>query len=171
MVITPINPTKTHSLLSHFNILNEWSHIINGLVHGFNISINMLPQQTIIYPNHASSLINPNFISAYIAAEEAAGHYLQAFCPEDLEALIGPFCTSPIGPVPKPGSSKLQMIQDLSFPCNDPSTPSVNSLIDPDAFPTAWSSFKATTKLILALPPGCQAATFDISSAYCLTPI
>jgi hypothetical protein len=42
---------------------------------------------------------------------------------------------------------------------------------DLDAFPTTWGSFDATAALILSLPTGCIAATFDISAAYCLAPI
>jgi hypothetical protein len=48
---------------------------------------------------------------------------------------------------------------------------SINHGINPDAFPTAWGSFDAMAALILLLPAGCVAATFDISAAYRLTPI
>lgn len=63
------------------------------------------------------------------------------------------------------------MIQDLSFPRSDPSCPSVNSFINSDDFPTAWGTFEETSRLILSLPDGCRAATFDISSAYRITPV
>jgi hypothetical protein len=63
------------------------------------------------------------------------------------------------------------MIQDLSYPHGNPSVPSVNSLINADDFPTAWGTFASTTELILSLPPGCRAATFNISAAYRITPV
>jgi hypothetical protein len=63
------------------------------------------------------------------------------------------------------------MIQDMSYPWNSPTVTSVNAGIDPDSFPTAWGSFEATSALILSLPTGCVAATFNISAAYRLTPI
>lgn len=88
-----------------------------------------------------------------------------------LEHLIGPFRTSPLGLVPKAGSSKLRLVQDLSFPRNDPLLPSVNAHIDSDQFPTAWGTFNDTSTLILSLPPGCKAAAFDISAAYRITPV
>ncbi|KAJ3560708.1 hypothetical protein NP233_g10660 [Leucocoprinus birnbaumii] len=154
-VVTPIDPVKTRALLARLGILDKWQHILEGLEAGFDVGLRL----------------DPDFISTYIQSEEAAGRYSRAFLPEELEKLIGPFRTSPIGLVPKPGSSKFRMIQDLSFPRNHPSTPSVNSLINPDDFPTAWGSFEATAKLVLSLPPGCVAATFDIKSAYRLTPI
>jgi hypothetical protein len=85
--------------------------------------------------------------------------------------LIGPFRTSPIGLVPKPNSNKFRMIQDLSFPRNHSDLQSVNAEIDAANFPTAWGTFDDTAKLILSLPKGCLAATFDISAAYRITPV
>ncbi|KAF8989640.1 hypothetical protein BDQ17DRAFT_1228298, partial [Cyathus striatus] len=57
-------------------------------------------------------------------------------------------------------------IQDLSYPRHHKSILSVNSLINSNKFPTEWGTFNATSELILSLPPGCMAATFNISSAY-----
>lgn len=104
-------------------------------------------------------------------SEQAAGRYSQPYTPSELEALIGPFRTSPIGLTPKPNSSKFRLIQDLSFPRNHPTIQSVNAGISSDDFPTAWGTFETTAALILSLPQGCQAATFDISAAYRLTPV
>lgn len=125
----------------------------------------------IYFDNHSSSRLDPSFISTYIADEQAAGRYSEAFSPSELEARIGHFITSPLGLVPKPNSSKLRMIQDLSFPRADPSCPSVNSFINSDDFPTAWGTFEETAKLILSLPEGCRTATFNISAAYRITPV
>jgi hypothetical protein len=123
------------------------------------------------FANHNSSRLNPDFISAYISGEQAAGRYSEGFDPETLETIIGPFRTSPLGLVPKSHSDSLRLVQDMSFPRNDPDTPSVNSGVDPDDFPTAWGTFESTAVLVLSLPPGCMAATFDISAAYRLAPI
>jgi len=123
------------------------------------------------FENHASSRLSPDFISSYMESEQAAGRYSQPYTPSELEALIGPFRTSPIGLTPKPNSSKFRLIQDLSFPRNHPSIQSVNAGISSDDFPTAWGTFDVTSALILSLPQGCRAATFDISAAYRLTPI
>jgi hypothetical protein len=107
----------------------------------------------------------------YIAAEQAAGRYSEAFPPSNLERIIGPFCTSPLGLVPKPGSSKFRMIQDMLHPRDDPDILSINASIDADEFPTIWGTFNSTAALILSLPPGCVTATFDITAAYRNTPI
>ncbi|KIP03136.1 hypothetical protein PHLGIDRAFT_78047, partial [Phlebiopsis gigantea 11061_1 CR5-6] len=84
---------------------------------------------------------------------------------------IGPFRTSPLGLVPKPHSTKLRLVQDMSFPRRRPGVLSVNATIDSDDFPTAWGTFADTSALLLTLPPGCMAATFDIRAAYRVTPI
>jgi hypothetical protein len=129
------------------------------------------PRAHFYFENHNSSRLDANFIDLYITREQAAGRYSQAFLPQDLEDIIGPFRTSPIGLVPKPHSEKLRMIQDMSYPRKHPDVLSVNSSINAADFPTAWGKFDDAVALILALPPGCQAAMFDISAAYRITPI
>ena len=63
------------------------------------------------------------------------------------------------------------MIQDMSYPRNNPTIKSVNHGICSDDFPTVWGTFDLTASLILSLPPGSLAATFDISAAYHLAPV
>lgn len=125
----------------------------------------------VYFENHASSQLNPSFIDSYIASEQVAGRYSRGYAPDELEQIIGPFISSPLGLVPKPHSSKFRLIQDLSYPRDDPSWASVNAGINADDFPTVWGSFDSTAELILSLPPGCVAATFDISAAYRITPV
>lgn len=48
---------------------------------------------------------------------------------------------------------------------------SVNADVDSDQFPTAWGTFDDVSALLLSLPPGCEAATFDVSAAYRITPV
>ncbi|KIK37645.1 hypothetical protein CY34DRAFT_36510, partial [Suillus luteus UH-Slu-Lm8-n1] len=63
--------------------------------------------------NHKSALEHPDFIISYIHAEVAAGRYYSGpFSPDRLERIIGFFRTSPLGVIPKPGSSKFRLIQD-----------------------------------------------------------
>ncbi|KAF5382385.1 hypothetical protein D9757_009774 [Collybiopsis confluens] len=106
----------------------------------------------------------------YIAGEQATGRFSQAYTPNELEALIGPFRTSPLGLVPKPGSNSFRLVQDMSYPRNS-DVPSVNAQLNSDDFPTEWGTFADTAELILSLPEGCKAATFDISAAYRITPV
>jgi hypothetical protein len=123
------------------------------------------------FANHNSSSLDPKFISDYILAEQRIGRYSEGFLPEELERIIGSFQTAPLGLTPKPHTDTFRLIEDLSFPRDDPLIPSINSSINSDDFPTSWGTFNEAAALILSLPPGAEAATFDISAAYRLTPI
>ncbi|KZT21215.1 hypothetical protein NEOLEDRAFT_1073920, partial [Neolentinus lepideus HHB14362 ss-1] len=57
--------------------------------------------------NYRSSELDTKFIDTYIAGEVAAGWYSEGFEPAELEWLIRPFQTSPLGLVPKVSTSKL----------------------------------------------------------------
>ncbi|KZP11579.1 hypothetical protein FIBSPDRAFT_756437, partial [Athelia psychrophila] len=54
------------------------------------------PSRPSYFENHTSALLDPEFISSYIAGEQLAGRYSQPFEPAELEAVIGPFRTSPL---------------------------------------------------------------------------
>ncbi|KAG1741830.1 uncharacterized protein EDB91DRAFT_1026978, partial [Suillus paluster] len=62
--------------------------------------------------NHASSQLNSDIIDQYIISEQNAGCYSCAYSILELESLISPFCTSPLGLVPKPHSMKFRLVQD-----------------------------------------------------------
>lgn len=79
--------------------------------------------------------LSPCFISSYITGEQAASHYSRGFHPKEFKQLIGPFHTSPLGLVPKQNSDAFCMIQNISFPHDHGSIPSVNQGINPDDFP------------------------------------
>src|ERR1700722_8902237 len=125
----------------------------------------------IFFENHHSSTQDTGFISEYIAGEEAAGWYSRGFLQDELEELIGLFRTSPLGLVPKPHSNALRMIQDMSYPRGSLDILLVNAGVDLGDFPTAWGKFDDAAALILSLPPGCLAATFDIAVAYRMVPV
>jgi len=169
-VVTLLNADGLELLLREQGIFRKWSHIIDGIHHGFDVGVKDQIEQSIIHPNHSSSNLNPDFISSYIQSEIATGRYSQGYTQDKLEALIGPFCTSLLGLVPKDGNS-YRLIQDLSFPKTNGSVASMNSSINSDDFPTKWGTFDKTSRLVLSLPEGCTAATFDISSAYRITPV
>ena len=170
-VVTPLDANGFEDDLRSLGILDRWSHIIEGLRHGFDVGVKAHTRggETIIDPNHNSCSRSPQFISDYIASEMATGRYSRGYTPIELESRIGPFRTSPLGLIPK--SDSFRLIQDFSFPRNDPIKKSVNSSINSDDFPTEWGTFDKTAEMILKLPDGCEAATFDISSAYRLTPV
>ena len=61
------------------------------------------------------------------------------------------------------------MIQDLSYPQNEPHLQSVNAGINSNNFHTEWGTFNIAAATILTLPQGCVAAMFNITAAYWLT--
>ncbi|KAI1781869.1 hypothetical protein LXA43DRAFT_1069631 [Ganoderma leucocontextum] len=169
-VVTPLDVDRIRSALQGLGLLDEWAHIISGLLDGFNVGVDTHVSETYIPENHASTSLAPDFIDSYILDEQAAGRYSRVFMPAELQSLIGPFRTAPLGLVPKPNSNKFRLIQDLSFPRNNPSTSSVNSHVCSDNFPTAWGTFDDASRMVLEAPPGSTAAAFDISAAYRITP-
>jgi hypothetical protein len=169
-VVTPIQVDAVESLLASLGILNDWSHVVKGLREGFDVGANTVLSSSVSFPNHTSSALNPKFIDSYIQEEQAAGRYSRSFEPYELEQLIGPYRTSPLGLIPKPNSHKLRLIQDFSFPRGNNPIPSVNSFINAEDFPTSWGTFDRVSELVLSLPPGSEAAAFDISAAYRITP-
>jgi len=107
--------------------------------------------------------------------ELAMGRYIGPFTHSDLEALIGPFQTSPVSIIPKAGRpNKHRVIQNFSFPLQvSPHSPqpSINSLVNSDDFPCTWGTFETVCTIIRNLPPGSQAATRDVAEAYCTIPL
>lgn len=92
-----------------------------------------------------------------------------------MESLLGPYQTSPLSMIPKPGRpGKFRLVQNFSFHI-DPSprfpNPLVNDAIDTSLFPCTWGNFSTVYLLISHLPPGSQVATRDVVEAYCTVPL
>jgi hypothetical protein len=116
-VVTPLLADRIEEVLVKLGLHDRWAHVIAGIRYGFNMGIRAQPKRSVIHPNHSSVEAAPSFIDEYIAGECAGQRYLGPFSPTELEALVGPFIVSPLGLVPKQGSSsKWRLIQDLSFP-------------------------------------------------------
>jgi hypothetical protein len=107
---------------------------------------------------------------SHIRTELSYGRYTGPFSKSKLEQLIGPFRTSPLGVVPK-SDNDFRLIQDLSFPYNDPLHNSVNSEIDIERFRCDWGTFQQAVSLVLKSPPGSLAATLDVDAAFRRCPI
>lgn len=168
---TPLSSSSWSDALLKTGLSSEFPDIISGLQHGFKTGVSSSITTTYIPPNHWSALDNPDAVSSHISKELALHRYSGPFSPSELESLIGPFRCAPLGVVPKPNSSKLRIIQDLSFPRNDPTICSVNSEINSDDFPCEWGTFAQCYFLVAKSPPGTEVAVFDVDSAYRNVPI
>jgi len=87
-----------------------------------------------------------------VMAEVKKGRYIGPFTWKELEDLIGPFQTSPLLVIPKPGQpDKYLLIQNLSYPYSVFTAfpnPAINSDIDSTKFPCTWGTFAAVSLVI-----------------------
>ena len=121
----------------------------------------MLFRSSFTPPNHKSALDHPDIISTHISNECALGRYTGPFSASHLEALIGPFRSSPLGLADKPNSpGDFRVIQDFSFPHNS-TISSVNSEIDMDKFRCHWGTFVNIISIVVNAHPLAEAATLD----------
>ncbi|PPQ84549.1 hypothetical protein CVT24_006581, partial [Panaeolus cyanescens] len=171
-IVTPLIAAAWEDALSRANALAEFSDIPFGIRHGFDMGTTAaLPSVSYIPPNHSSATLHPEIILNNIHQELAERRYTGPFHPFRLEALIGPFRTSPLGLVPKSNGQDFRLIQDFSYPRNDPLVSSVNSSIDISSFSCNWGCFQQVVEIILKAPTGSLAATLDVDSAFRRCPI
>lgn len=64
------------------------------------------------------------------------------------------------------GDGSFRVINDLSFPHNDPDIPSVNSFVDKKDFETSWDDFKVVIRFFKDNKSKLQAAIYDWAKAY-----
>jgi hypothetical protein len=165
-IITPFRWQAWEEELRNAGILDRFSDIVHNMKTGFPSGVPSILCETYTLRNHMSSLLAPDQIQENIKKELAAGCYSGPFSKSELERLIGYFCTSPLGAVPKPNSDKIQLVQDLSYPRSNAYHTSVNSEINSDDFPCKWGSFSEAYLFIAQAPLGTQAAVFDVEATF-----
>lgn len=170
--LTPYNPINWEGLLLSSGLSSKYPNIPESLCHGFTAS--MPPILSSYIPDNNPSVRNyKDTFDNMLSRELALGCYLGPFSQAELEATIGKFQTSPLSIIPKPGKpGKFRFIQNLSF-LHNPMPPllSINSRIDADCYPCTYGTFDIVSLLIWHLPPGSQAAIWDVSEAYCTVPL
>ena len=159
-------------MLNDISPFNPFSDVPISLRFGFDMGVHTPPTQTYTPPNHTSALLFPDHVMSHIQNELSLGRYSGPFSRSKLESLIGPFRTSPLGTVPKTtGSAERRIVQDLSFPRNDPSRSSVNDQINIDDFRCDWGTFNDVRRIVIDAPPFSEAATLDVDAAFRCCPI
>ena len=143
--------------------------VVEFLKHGWpiNYSASQSPHSTM--RNHPSALAFPDHVRHYIQTKLSFGAIAGSFSTNPLQK---PLVCSPVQTVPKSGSSKRQVVLDLSFP----PTFSVNSGIPLNTY--LDSPFKLRLpgidrlyELILAKGRGCCVYKKDLQRAYRQFPI
>ena len=165
--LTPYIPEAWEHSLTEANLLSKYPTILDGLRFGFDAGLSNLAHS--YTPRNSPSLEeHKDIFSDIISKEFTKGRYIGPFNQDTLESLIGPLQSAPLSLVPKPGKpGKFRLVQNLSFPYKSRNlVSSPNSRVDPDQFPTHYSTFQITSTIISALPPGSQAAVRDVAEAY-----
>jgi hypothetical protein len=173
IINTPFIPDQWEMMLNNISPFNNNFHDVpNSLRFGFDMGIETSPSDTYAPPNHNSALLHPDHVLSHIHNELSLHRYTGPFSRSKLESLIGPFRTSPLGTVPKTVDSvERRIVQDLSFPRNDPSRSSVNYEIDIEKFRCDWGTFNDVRNIVIDAPIGTEAATLDVDSAFRCCPI
>jgi hypothetical protein len=159
-------------MLNDISPFNPFSDVPISMRLGFDMGVRYPPSYTYMPPNHNSALSYPQHVMSHIQNELSLGRYSGPFSKSKLESLIGPFRTSPLGTVPKSfGSSERRIVQDLSFPRNDPLRTSVNDQINIEDFRCDWGTFNDVRKIVIDAPDLSEAATMDVDAAFRCCPI
>lgn len=154
--------------LRNANLLEEFSDVLQGFVNGFDQGI---PDHKIdnlssyTPPNHSSARLAEEDIRASIALELNTGRMFGPFTKEQVSSVLPFFRTSPMGAVVN-GDGSVRAINDLSFPRNDSTFPSVNSFVDPKRFITTWDDFNKVSSFFRSSTDPLLLALFDWYKAY-----
>jgi hypothetical protein len=171
---TPYKPDAWETALQAANLLRRFSHIPLGFHNGFIINFPRISRVQ-IPPNKDSVALHHIEFAKTLDKEIVKNRYLGPFTASLLSILIGPFQTSPISIVPKPGRpGKFRLVQNFSYPISpSPEFPnsSINSFVNADDFPTSWGTFSIVYLLISRLPPNSELATRDVAEAYRTIPL
>ena len=171
IIITPFIADAWERELLSLGLLDTFSDVPYSIRHGFDLGIHSIPTETYIPNNHSSAIQHPQAIRTYINTELSNRRYTGPFSPSRLEALIGPFRTSPLGVVPKPTPGEFRLVQDFSYPRNNTLRPSLNSEIDTSTLSWDRGTFQDISTIVIDAPPHTQAATLDVDAAFCRCPI
>ena len=169
---TPFLPDMWEKMLNDISPFNPFPDVPIGMRFSFDMGVKTPPIHTYTPPNHNSASSYPDDVLSHIHNELSLGRYSGPFSRSRLEALIGPFRTSPLGTVPKSfDSTDRRIVQDLSFPRNDPTLSSVNDQISIDEFRCDWGTFNDVRDIVIDAPDFSEAATLDVDAAFRRCPI
>ena len=165
---TPYAYSAWCAALTHYGLLSKYPNLPSLIQFGFDVGIHTITS-TFTPPNKASIEQHAIAFEDYVNNEFRKGRYLGPFTQAQIESILGPFQSSPLSIIPKPGRvDKFRLLQNLSFPY---SPGSINHTIDSDLYPCIWSTFGMVCTLLWHLPPGSEAAVRDIAEAHRTIPV
>ena len=171
-IVTPFISSAWENMLHNKGLSERFRDVPIGIRFGFDMGVLAPPTTTYTPSNHTSALMNPAAVTSQIRKELSLGRYTGPFSRDRLERLIGPFRTSPLGVILKTGTvDEYRLVQDFSYPRNDPNHPSVNSEIDMEKYRCDWGTFTDVASIVMDAPPYAEAATLDVDAAFRRCPI
>ncbi|TFY68112.1 hypothetical protein EVJ58_g1197 [Rhodofomes roseus] len=170
--VTPYHPDAWHRMLQDADLLAKYPSLVDSMRSGFNIGIP--PIYITRCPDNSSTIEQHSDVLARIIQDELQKRrYIGPFSQQELEALIGPFQSSPLSLVPKPHKpGTFRLVQNFSYP-HSPRAGyiAINDSLRADDFPCTWGTFTAMCLMCSRLPPGSQAAVRDVAEAYRTVPL
>ena len=166
--LTLYKPSVWCSQLDRHSLLEKYLNLHHSLTHGFNLGIHSI-SRTYVPANNPSINKLPAEYEEIVEKEFQKGQYISPFSRKELEAMIGPFQSSPLSLVPKLGKpGKYRVVHDFSHPCQSSTNPnsSINSTISSHDFPCTWGTFSTICLIIYKLLPGSQASIRDVAETY-----
>lgn len=163
-----LNIPKWRSLVELLKIGGDAPEVLDGCEAGFHQGIpqhDMGPLRWWTPKNHESASLAEEKIKNTLAKEKRALRIFGPFTHEEVYAKIGFFRSNPMGSVIN-GDGSFRIINDLSFPHDKPTTPSVNSFVDKKEFETSWDDFKTIIWFFKRNNGDVMLALFDWEKAY-----
>jgi hypothetical protein len=171
--LTPYDPESWHDALSSSKLLERYPSLPLSLQLGFDLGIRRIHQSYTPNNDDLSLSVHNTLYREIVENEFNRKRYIGPCSRKQVELLIGPFHSSPLSLIPKPGKpGKYRAIHNFSYP-NKPSldTQSINYTIDPTMFPCTWGTFATMSNIIWHLPEGSQASVRDVAEAYRTIPV
>jgi hypothetical protein len=170
--LTPYKVEAWEHFLHSYNLSVRYPKLLHSLRYGFDAGIRPI-YNTYIPSNSPSLHQHPEAYNDMVSNELRKGRYIGPCTRQEVEALIGPFQSSPLSWVPKPGKpGKYRAVHNFSFPHSPtPTSASINGSINADEYPCTWGTFATICYTVHNLPPGSQAAIRDVAEAYRTIPI
>ena len=168
---TPLVASEWSSALEAAGITHRYPFIPLFISCGADAGIGQI-LSTFVPPNHLSIIEHRDIFTDIVNTEFDKGRYWGPYSRVELEDMIGPFQTSPLSLIPKPGKpGKFRLIQNLSYPRKLIGVQSINSSIETDLYPCTWGTFSTVATLAWSLPPNSLGACRDVSEAYRIIPL
>jgi hypothetical protein len=170
--LTPLRAGAWRQKLAELGLSARYASIVNGIEFGFTLGTQPITKN-FHPPNSASADEYAEVLQREIQKEVDLGRYLGPYTAAEIEAVIGPFQTSPQSVIPKLGKpGKYRLIRNLSAPrVPYNGIASINSQLQASDHPHTWGTFWTVVCLIIDLPEGSEGASEDVKDAYRSIPI